>query len=272
MHRVDIAAESLRTLFVEMYWEHQLLSCGTAFYYICDRQPFLVTAWHNVSGRHAVSGAFLSDHSVDPTTVTVHDRVKGAHIGKLGKRDIRVVSDDQKPLWLEHPSLSLDVVALPVALDPVFLCDSWTADHPAVARNRLWVTDDVSVVGYPYGLKGGVDLPLWVRGTIASEPHIPYQDRPVFLVDSRTRKGQSGSPVLLFYRPNTQIPVHGDSRFRTSESPVSRLIGVYSGRISAESDLGYVWTVEALDEICRDGAPGSYNPPLKNLAGIHKPE
>ncbi|MFC9876702.1 trypsin-like peptidase domain-containing protein [Nocardia salmonicida] len=265
---IQIAVDSVRTLFVEMYWEHQLLASGTGFHYVCDGKAYFVTAWHNVAGRNAESGAYMSKHSVEPTYIRIHDRVVGAASADLlGVRDLAVVDNDGNPRWFEHPGRMADVVALPIDADPAFRAVPWEADSPGTTRNRLWVTEEVSIVGYPYGLRGGANLPIWIRGTIASEPLIPFQDRPLFLVDSRTRTGQSGSPVLLFYPPGTRVPIHDRNGvgYRYETNPVSRLIGVYSGRINAESDLGYVWTVDALDTICRDGVPGSYDPPLESM-------
>ena len=38
--------------------------------------------------------------------------------------------------------------------------------------------------------------------------------------------------------------------------PQSEILGVYSGRTSDESDLGYVWLMDAVDHICDDGVLG----------------
>ncbi|MEW1737985.1 trypsin-like peptidase domain-containing protein [Nocardia beijingensis] len=265
MTEVLIADDSLRTLFIEMLWGDNVLASGTGFYYDCGDRHFLITAWHNLSGRHSQTGEYLCGHSVEPTAVRVHNRHLDETLVQV--RDLPVVDDEGRPLWLEHPRLGLDVAALPYDFDEVALYTPWKIEDPALYRNRLWVTEDVAIVGYPYGLKGGADLPLWVRGTIASDPHIPYRGMPLFLVDSRTRKGQSGSPVLLFYRPGTQVPEHSPDGwgYRYHRKPVSRLVGVYSGRVSDESDLGYVWTVEAVNELCREGVRGTYDPPLSSM-------
>jgi hypothetical protein len=37
----------------------------------------------------------------------------------------------------------------------------------------------------------------------------------------------------------------------------SDLVGVYSGRTSDESDLGFVWRMDEVDEICRGGVQGT---------------
>lgn len=142
------------------------------------------------------------------------------------------------------------------------------------------VTDKVFVVGYPYGYSTTFKryLPIWSGATIASEYEenltipINYADTlhkihnkmaveidpqkrkelakdicavykyevPTFLIDSKTRAGQSGSPVLF------KSPVH-------SLKEEYYLIGIYSGRVNETSDLGYVWKVELIKEILENG-------------------
>ncbi|MFT2214699.1 hypothetical protein ACLJYM_22860 [Rhizobium giardinii] len=63
-----------------------------------------------------------------------------------------------------------------------------------------------------------------------------YNDLPQFLVDCRTRPGQSGSPVVavrngMIHRKNGNIEMGGYA---------SELLGIYSGRISENSDIGIV--------------------------------
>ena len=142
------------------------------------------------------------------------------------------------------------------------------------------VTDKVFVVGYPYGYSTTVKryLPIWSSANIASEYEenltmpINYTDKmheihnkivseedskkreelnkelckinnyevPTFLIDSKTRGGQSGSPVLF------ESPIK-------SEKKEYHLIGIYSGRVNASSDLGYVWKIEVIKEILENG-------------------
>jgi hypothetical protein len=125
---------------------------------------------------------------------------------------------------------------------------------PEDAQLTLSVAQDVFVVGYPYGLESGFMMPLWTRGTIASEPSLHYphrgKDLPLLIVDARTREGQSGSPAIHYRQPLTPIYTNsGQVRFTAGGQ--SRILGVYSGRTSPESDLGFVWRIEEVDTICR---------------------
>ena len=99
---------------------------------------------------------------------------------------------------------------------------------------RFWVTQDVFIVGHPFGLNHGYLWPIWIRGSVASEPSLFFNykedEYPLFLVDSRTRPGTSGSPVFLMRRHFTDLNTDGDA-FR------AHVFSVYTGRINEESDL-----------------------------------
>ena len=101
-------------------------------------------------------------------------------------------------------------------------------------------TNQVFVVGYPSTIGNRPsDPPVWTSGTIATDPSEEW-DGPRFLIDSGTRKGQSGSPVITYEPAGGGLP----SR--------QQLIGVYSGRIEEGADIGSVWPLEELiDDLAR---------------------
>lgn len=88
---------------------------------------------------------------------------------------------------------------------------------------------------------------IWTRGAIATEPEADFGGLPRFLIDSRTRPGQSGSPVL-FYSAAGLVPTR-DGGSAMYSGPVTKLLGVYSGRINGQSDLGFVWKTRVIREI-----------------------
>ena len=125
--------------------------------------------------------------------------------------------------------------------------------------------DDVFVIGYPWGLSGsGGALPIYKRGSIASEPAIDYLGLPRFLIDCRTSAAMSGSPVLVehsgVWNPNGSMT--GDSIIGT----LVNFVGVYSGRLlssegvsvedSEVTEIGIVWKKHALDALVNKGVPG----------------
>jgi hypothetical protein len=109
--------------------------------------------------------------------------------------------------------------------------------------------ETVSVIGFPFGLSSVGKLPIWATGFLAQELSLVTTDNPAFLIDCRTRAGQSGSAVIA-YRP-------GGYRQYKDGKVVSVLtaetkwefLGIYSGRVNEESDLGKVWHVSCVKEL-----------------------
>lgn len=147
----------------------------------------------------------------------------------------------------------MDVVALRlqhtsgVELHPYDL----TGAAPAL---KIGPADGVSVVGFPFGITGGGAFAIWTRGFVASEPDINFNDLPSFLVDARTRPGQSGSPVIAYSSGGGTAMADGSTAF--FNGPLTNLLGVYSGRVNEQSDLGLVWKVDAVREILAAEQPG----------------
>ena len=98
--------------------------------------------------------------------------------------------------------------------------------------------DPVSVIGFPFGITAGGSFGVWATGFLASELNINFNNLPIVLVDYRSRHGQSGSPVLAYRVRGTVAMKNGGTSIFSG--PVKKFIGVYSGRINEESDLGIV--------------------------------
>lgn len=108
-------------------------------------------------------------------------------------------------------------------------------------------SDAVSVIGFPFGMTAGGAFGVWATGHLASEPIVNFSDLPIQLIDCRTRPGQSGSPVIAYRSGGMVAMANGDSV--AFNGPVYRFIGIYSGRINAESDIGIVWRASAINEL-----------------------
>ncbi|MCU1699427.1 MAG: hypothetical protein JWR34_5490 [Mycobacterium sp.] len=277
---VQIPRESIRSVFLQMVYIAEgeadgpgpktILASGTGFFCRVDGADFLVTARHNLSGRHWETKRYLSSHPVAPTHVRIGLRTTPPPGGyNLNvPQEIRLyqiaLTDADGPLWQEHPTYrdQMDVAVLPFRLpyEDNVLVLPWEPQTAEVAdaNNKLWVTQDITIVGYPYGLNSG-ELPLWARGTIASEPSFLYtfknRELPLFLSDARTRPGQSGSPVLLFRPPGTLL-VTDTGELAVTKGTQSKLLGVYTGRVNDDSDLGFVWRIGEVWTICREGVRG----------------
>ena len=252
--QVQIARPSVASLLVEASFRGQGLSTATGFCVEQDGRHFLVTNWHVASGRDPASGGPLSATGGLPDELQILHNREGQLGAWIAKRE-PLYDSSGNPRWLEHPThrRAVDVVALPLTqLDDVALFHHQIVGQlPEVASG---VARPLSIIGFPFGVTGGGALGVWVQGTIATEPTINFNDLPAFLIDSRTRSGQSGSPVI-FYADGGMVPM-ADGSTAVMGGPLERLFGVYSGRINDQSDLGFVWRVDALTEIVSHGVAG----------------
>lgn len=244
-----IAQPSVQSLLIQLQFDGQPLSTGTAFVATASSGQVLITNRHNVTGRDQNTDRPLSSSTgaVPNEVVVIHNRN-----GRLGQWVSRVepLFDGAVPRWREHPTLGskADFVALPLTQ----LVDVECYPHDvANVGPEIFVgpADPVSVIGFPFGVSAGGAFGVWATGFLASEPHVNFADLPIQLVDCRTRRGQSGSPVIA-YRSGGMVPmVNGDTV--AFSGPVYRFIGIYSGRINDESDLGIVWKASAIQELLR---------------------
>lgn len=248
---------SLKSLYIEMRFGETLLSSGTAFLVANDRSSHcaLITNRHNVTGRHQETGECLDKkHGAIPDNIRVYFHKAPLDLGEWHSINLPLFKDDGKPRWIEHPRFgaSADLVALNL---------NWGSDVYRVPyylktdldRVRMVVrpAEPISVIGFPFGLSSTGRFPIWATGFMAQELGIVTPENQMFLIDCRTRQGQSGSPVIA-YRPNTYTVINEKGQISTTMSGGEakwEFLGIYSGRVNAESDLGRVWHVSAIDEV-----------------------
>lgn len=250
---------SVQSRLLTPVWNDRPLSSATGFVFVHREVPYLITNWHVVSGRNSETGASLSSHGVAPDALVVRhfmSPLTGQAVPLVWadyKEPLR--AEDESPLWLEHPEYGhqVDVVALPLTnvSGAQLLPYSVNSESPAV---RIAVSDWVSIIGFPLGAAASDKIAIWTRGSVASEPEIDFNGLPYFLIDARTRQGQSGSPVLFY--TNGGPVVRPDGSIAVTVGVVSELLGIYSGRINSESDIGRVWKVRVIKEIIEGGQQG----------------
>jgi hypothetical protein len=212
-------------------------------------KPYLITNYHVAAGRDPRTGQPRHQSAAVPDQLAVLHLLSDRRQGLSWQARFEVVlTEDGDARWLEHPKYGrgVDVVALPLTeLEGVEL-------HPyditgAVPQMATGPASAVCVVGFPFGLTAGGAFGIWTRGFVASEPEIGFDDKPLFLIDARTREGQSGSPVVAYHPGGIAAMANGDSA--AIGAGLVNLLGVYSGRVNQESDLGLVWKLSAVDEI-----------------------
>ena len=227
-----------------MYFGSTPLASGTCFFVMSTDGPVLVTNRHNFTGRNNITGEPLHKQGgiPDHAVVTLHDPAEAHyHI------DLVDHANPEVPAWTEHPTLGskADIVALPVKEMTKFI-----GETNSVSLKNDWhrwnVGSELHVIGYPYGQIGG-PFPIWSKGFIASEPDVDIADLPIFLIDCRSRPGQSGSPVYARFRTGEVVKYKGKDY--QAKQPESYFVGAYSGRLRPDSDLGLVWKRRCIEEL-----------------------
>ena len=236
------------------------MASATGFVVEHDSKYYLITNWHAVSGRHRNNGQPLADHGGTPTRIQIwHGQIGAAGIISWVLITEQLVDVNNAPRWLEHLHFGrrVDAVALPLEVTTgINLMPYNLAENPPILAAD--VPDSVNIIGFPYGIAAAGRIAVWVQGSIATDMEVHYEQLPCFLIDSRTRRGQSGSPVLAYRGPAEAAPTT-DGNIHVGHGGMSRLLGVYSGRINEESDLGLVWKTAAITEILEHGVPGNGN-------------
>jgi hypothetical protein len=255
--------------------------CGIAtgfFYRGQANNVYLVTNWHVVTGRHPTNPNF-SKYGAVPCTLRckLHkniDRNSTIDLRQIIQVDVSINTDDgDNPEWLEHHIHRhlVDVVA--IKMDNIDDLKSTCTFHMIndyknfETRFEPSVMDHATVIGYPWGLTGGnAALPLYKRGSIASEPKLNFGNLPRMLIDCRTTQAMSGSPVIVsrsgVWNPDGKLS--GNSII----GQVSNFVGIYSGRLFAKdsselagdeeiSEIGIVWKKETVDAVTAAGVPGT---------------
>lgn len=242
----NIAQPSVQSLLIEMQFNGQALSTATAFAVQTAKGPHLITNRHNVTGRRQDTNAPLSPTGGLPNEIVIVHNRKG-YLGQwLFKKEPLYVGD--APRWREHPTLGAqaDFVALP--LSDLTDVEIYPYD-PANPGPAIFVgaADTVSVIGFPFGMTAGGAFAVWATGFLASEPEVNFNNLPIQLIDCRSRQGQSGSPVIA-HRSGGMVPM-ADGGTAAFAGPASKFVGIYSGRINAESDIGIVWKATAVHQL-----------------------
>lgn len=235
---------------------------GTGFFIRWHGQSFLITNWHNVTGLHFETLAPLHSKGLIPNLVRVHYKIwadKEKNSVTSRPMDLEIMSGG-RPTWFEYSSrMTVDVVAIPFVEADGF-ANMYINEIEQEGRLEAEVGMDCFILGFPEGLSGAALTPIWKRGSIAAEP---YLDRPYF-IDSATRKGMSGSPVVI---RQTGIFGFDDESKIGSEiiGTVERFVAVYSGRVGDDAlggQLGKAWRSTVLEDILSLNTPGEHPLPL----------
>lgn len=242
---IRIDALSVTSLYLKLWVRGNKLSTATGFIVARSSRYFLISNWHVFAGRDPDTGGLLSPTGAEPDQVRIaHHRVK--NLGAWGFFGERLKKADGSPRYVTHPQgPQVDVAALELSKIP-----SWAVLYPFDLNLENVDVEPypgmpVCIIGFPLGLRENVFFPIWKTGHIASDPDIPHKGLPAFLIDATTRKGMSGSPVVVrttgAYRKRDGVQVLGGG--------VTRFLGVYAGRVHKDAEVGRVWRPSAIRDL-----------------------
>lgn len=246
-----------------MHYGGQELSTGSCFFWSHASRTFLVTNWHNLAGRNPLTDQLISKTGAIPDRVTfgAFKRVSEANAQghyRLAYVQMEVIlckSDHSEPAWFEHPTFGrrVDVAAIDVTTQVAGLQVATVNTLEADARLDPFASQDVFVIGFPFGLIANAPAPIWKRGTVALDPTFNPEGLPKMLVDTATREGMSGSVVTARHViVNRNYP----KKDGTMSEPMlfaemDLVLGIYSGRHYPDlekAQLGIVWKRSAIEE------------------------
>lgn len=282
-----------------MYDDASMISTGSAFFYEFKGEVYLITNWHNLSGRHFLTKEPLSNRfptCIDLKLATFIPHESGNRHAFTSVAHRLNLYKEFKPIWFEHPSLGerCDVVAIKLAR-PTDCNEQFHVPVNKISKLRVPVMpgNTAFVIGFPSSISTGFGLPLWKSGFIASEPYygitsggsisrigglVDGVELPAFFLDTQTRQGMSGAPVFCSFTgtwgvndPYEEINIDAPGFWNRADVVFNEtrmeFIGCYSGRIGKEEEgaaLGICWGVEVIEEICSVQKPGK-NPHFNEL-------
>lgn len=248
---------SYSSFYLDCYSDQVRLSSATCFFVKRCKQTFLVTNWHVVSGKDNQTKKCLDSRGLCPTKVAVSIYKQSEYVERV-MLDVPLYND-RAPVWLEHPihHEMVDVVAIPVTIpegqDVCYVEDRIEMHNENTHAN---IKDDVFILGFPFGISEGEGFPIWKRASIASEPALDIHELPLMYVDTASRPGMSGSPVIYKEkRPVSLGKKDTNGGLIVESNYFMEFVGVYSGRIGVEDEvkaqLGKVWKKQSIEDIVR---------------------
>lgn len=280
---------SYTTTRIELFFNEQILSTGTAFIMRYAGRYGLVTNWHVLSGRSPIDGKCLSANGGIPNIAKCHVALafqadssrpspETVHFRGL---EIPLIDESGEPVWVDNRDTDpLSDYAI-IMLEPLipelnqsgYSLRAIQAGMVTLKRgvqataqvrpediNHFYpqVGHQVFVVGYPAGIEFAGVFPIWKGATIASEPTTSLTlagavTDDVIYVDGLTRSGMSGSPVICLQKEG-DVYFTDDGVQVTASKAEPMLVGVYAGRegvtkVEADLALGRVWKVAAVERL-----------------------
>ena len=198
---MEIEQISLSTTPVVLAKGDTVVSQGTGFFYLYLHRNLNLKILYLVTACHVLTGSSPSEQKPPQgDSVSFQFHRSEAVPGDIKSVRIPLFTKAEKPVWITNPaSPEADVAVIPLLNSLYNDCDV-KALSPEWAEKgdvKIRPATNVTLVGYPNGFYDKTNaLPVWQTGSVASEPEIDFEGKPLFLIDAPAAPGMSGAPVF----------------------------------------------------------------------------
>jgi len=248
------------SVYIEIYGEQSKknkIGTATGFLVRKGEDIYLITNKHVVTGTNV----FTRDIKGYPIEfkIIVHVLCEDDGIISFGwdEKIIHLYDSNGDKQWVENKNEYIDVVSIKLTNDSNSFSNYVAYDYTWLKNPNCSIVDKLYIIGFPFGhttLDSKHPLALWISGSVASEPDFNYlyQEKylPIFLIDARTKEGLSGSPIIEYNNSHMYSSGKTYNIYKEEERGYSaNIVGIYSGRINSETDLGFAWRIDIAKEL-----------------------
>jgi len=261
---------SLATTPVFLLKGNKHVSQGTGFFYLHRSGDanllFLITNVHVFTGR----GPLECEEPIgDNILFQFHKSLD--HPSEIKPFRWPLYTKRSQQVWIQSgsvPEADLAVVPIPVSAyedckDVSCISRKWMTSGNLKVRP----TSPITLIGYPYGYFDRANaLPIWKTGSLASEPDVDFDGKPLLILDISAFPGMSGAPAFAVAYGSYETEDGG-----LVAGGVRRFMGIFAsmqmrterkfleefthsdhklGVTHNESlQLGHVWKAQLIDEL-----------------------
>jgi len=260
---------SLSTTPVVLLRGDEEVSQGTGFYYVGkfgDQQViFLITNYHVLTGHAPLEGkAPIGDNVVFQFHKSAERPADLHHVR------FPLFTKSGQPVWIQSnvvPEADLAIIPIPVEAFKDCKLNCISKEWMTSGNMKLRPTTAVTLIGYPYAYFDRANaLPIWKTGSLASEPDIDFDGKPLVTIDISAFPGMSGAPAFAI-----SYGIYETEDGSSSVGGARRFVGIYAsmqmlqerkvleefhgkrahlGITHAESlQTGHVWKARLIDEL-----------------------
>ena len=257
MKTIKVSPLSVASFYTEVFHNSIQIGTATSFAYLYKNEKFLITNYHVAYGKNPENGNVLNKMGALPNKIIVHFRSREKSNPDLLFLDISFNENENpfKYVGMNNRIVDIAIFKLPKEFCGVCINELETVyNEPSVEESiKLQITEQLYVLGYPRGIQIN-NTPIWKKSSIAPEPDLEINDMPCFYIDSTTREGMSGAPVVYYSKDG--IYSGGEIAFAVADRPIYKFVGIYSGRDRNDeshiAQLGKVWKKELIERIIED--------------------